>query len=129
MKKIFCLLLTLLLSVTLFACGGNNGSVKGGMTAGFVLSEEEQALVGEWSDAGGNNGFVLLSSGNALTDTPTMKEASDHTYTVRTGTWEVENGYLIIYEEGYYESYRYADVYKIIDNTMVEQGDMQYYKS
>ena len=123
MKKALSLLLALVLCLSLCACGSSNDASK-------TLSNDEiyeKALVGEWSSHE-KSGFVLLSSGKVLQYSNLSGAADNVSSGISAGTWEVENGYLIIFTENY-NAYQSAWVYRIIDTSTLERNGVKYSKA
>ena len=120
MKKALSLILALVLCLSLCACNNTNDTSDN-------LSNDEKALVGEWSSFE-EGGFVLLSSGKVLRHRNLSGAADDVTSGIIAGTWEVENGYLIIFTENY-NAYQSASVYRIIDNSTLERNGVKYSKA
>lgn len=119
MKKAISMILVLILSLSLCACSVPDD-------ASISLSDSEGSLIGEWSSTD-QVGFVLLSSGKVIL-TSSLSNAADNGSYSMSGTWEVENGYLIIFTENY-NSYQSARVYRILSDTTVEHDGIIYRKS
>ena len=112
MKKVISFVLVLVLCVSLCACGGK-----------VKVSNEE--LIGQWVSSDGT-GFVLLESGNVVKHA-SLEEAVDVSVGITAGTWEVEDGYLIIITDNYNVSAN-AWVYKITSKTTMERNGVTYTK-
>ena len=119
MKKAISMILVLILSLSLCACSVPDD-------ASISLSDSQGSLIGEWSSTD-QGGFVLLSSGKVIL-TSSLSNAADGTYNPPSGTWEVENGYLILFTENY-NAYQSAQVYRILSDTTVERNGITYRKS